>query len=48
MHTHAFKQMLCEAYDTYADFISLSIQEQRGLIYIGAITPQEAVDSLDP
>jgi len=43
----AFNQMLCEAYDTYADFISLSIQEQRGLLYIEAITPQDAVDSLD-
>jgi len=43
----AFTQMLCGAYDTYADFISLSIQEQRGLLYIEAITRQDVVDSLD-
>lgn len=39
--------MTCEAYDTYADFISLSIQEQRGLMFVGAVTAQDAVDSID-
>jgi len=39
-----FKQMICGAYDAYADFTSLSIHEQRGLIYIGAVTAQNTVD----
>jgi len=36
----AFRRMICEAYDTYANFIRLSIQEQRGLMFIGAISAQ--------
>jgi len=43
----AFRQMICEAYDICADFISLSIQEQRGLMFIRAVTAQDAVDLID-
>jgi len=39
--------MLCGAYDTYAALVSLSIQYQRGLMFIGAVTAQDAVDSID-
>jgi len=38
---------MCRTYDLYNDLVSLSIQEQRGLLFIGAITAQDAVDTID-
>jgi len=42
-----FAAKMCRTYDLYDDLISLSIQEQRGLLFIGAITTQNAVDAID-
>jgi hypothetical protein len=42
-----FTHMLCAAYERCADLISLTIEEQQGLMFIGDIEPQEAVDVID-
>jgi len=43
----ALRRMICEAYDIYTEFISLSIEEQRGLMFVGAFTAHDAVDSIN-
>jgi hypothetical protein len=42
-----FSRMLCDEYDLRQDLISLSIEQQRGLLFVGAINAQDAVDCID-
>jgi hypothetical protein len=42
-----FIEKLCESYNQYRDVVALTIEEQKGLLFVRAITPQEAIDAID-